>query len=333
MEVWMGWLQLTLIIVVAGMLGGAVVSALASGRWLEHLETVAPRPRFVLLSALILLPVAAAVVAVAVAFAPSTLDALGLVRDHCAHHGGHAFHLCFVHGHPPEISPLVVGGAVAMLIWLAAVWSDEFGRLSWLRGWSRRLGQLSDFDADIDCWTIATERPLAVTVGLRTPKVYVSGAMRELLSEPQLRAVIAHEKAHARRFDSLVKFLLGLCAPFHLPAVRERLAEELDLACEQACDEAAAEAVGDRLAVAEALLAVERAYASNGAGGLDEVPSSALSFGTNALDRRVRGMLDDGWSPPNWLLIGSSAAVALSIVGVSYEVLHHAAETLLSKLF
>ncbi|MFP4600458.1 MAG: M56 family metallopeptidase [Persicimonas sp.] len=333
MEVWMGWLQLALVIVVAGMLGGALASALASGRWMDRLKTVAPRPRFVLLGALVLLPVATAVVAVAVAFAPSTLDALGLVRDHCAHHGGHAFHLCFVHGHPPELSPLVLGGAIAMFIWLAAVWSDEFGRLRQVRDWSRRLGPLARFDAEIDCWTLATDRPLAVTVGLVDPKVYVSGAMREFLSEPQLRAVVAHEEAHARRFDSLVKFLLGLCAPFHLPPVRERLVEELDLACEQACDEAAAEAVGDRLAVAEALLAVERAYASDGAGGSDEVPSSALSFGTGALDRRVRGMLDEGWSSPNWLLIGGSAVVALSAIGVSYEVLHHTAETLLSKLF
>jgi Zn-dependent protease with chaperone function len=321
------WLQLVLIIAAAGALVGAAGGALANGLWLERLQTVAPRTRFVLLSALALLPAMVGVAAVAIAFSPSALDALGLVADHCAHHGGHAFHLCFVHSHPPPISGVVFGGGLVLSLWLVAGWSEELSRLRRARRWGQRLTDLSRFDADIDGWTFGSERALAVTVGLFDPKVCISETMSELLPSRQLQAVVAHEKAHARRFDSLVKFFVRLGAQLHLPAVRERLLTELDLACEQACDEAAAAAVGDPLAVAEAILAVERASAGRPA------PAGVLGFGAGALERRVRAVIQADWRAPNWTAMAIIGATILSAIGASYNALHHTAETLLSFLF
>ena len=104
MDVLFGWLQLVLVIAAAGLLCGAAVSAAVSTAWLSKLKTFAPRPRAALVGTLLLLPVAAALTAVVVAFAPSALDALGIVSDHCHHHSHHAFHLCFIHGHPPAAS-------------------------------------------------------------------------------------------------------------------------------------------------------------------------------------------------------------------------------------
>jgi Zn-dependent protease with chaperone function len=327
MTMLLGWLQLVMVIVAAGILGGAVLSALASGVWLERLETVAPRPRFALLSALALAPVVLGLAALTVAFAPSMLDVLGLVQDHCAHHGGHAFHLCFLHGRPPQLSALLLGAGAVLVVWLTASWSGELSRVQQLRRWARRLTQLARFDADINGWRFESERPLAVTVGFFRPKIYVSERMRELLSASQFEAVLAHEQAHARWLDALVKFVVRLCAQLHFPPVRERLLEAIDLASEQACDEAAAEAVGDRLTVAEAILAVERDF------GSDQMPATALGFGAGALEARVRGILDADWTTPNWASLSFIGALALGAVVASYDVLHHAAETSLSLLF
>lgn len=325
----LGWLQLVLIIVAVGVVGGAIGSALVSRLWLERLEALEPRPRVLLLSALAVFPAVLGVVAVAVAFTPSMLDGLGLVQDHCAHHGGHAFHLCFIHGHPPAASAPLLGGAALALIWLAIGWQEEFGRLVRMRIWAKQLTRLAKFDADIDGWRFDSERPMAVTIGLFKPSIYVSEAMRELLSTSQLDAVLAHERAHARRMDALVKFVVRLCVYLHLPSVRERLLDAVDLACEQACDEAAAEAVGDRFTVAEAILAVERAFEA----GESRLPASALGFGAGVLETRVRGILDADWHTPNWVSLSFIGALAAGTLVACYDVLHHTAETLLSLLF
>lgn len=321
------WLQLVLVIAAAGAVVGAAAVALGADVWLGRLKSIAPRTRFILLGALALLPAVVGVAAVVIAFLPSILDALGLVADHCAHHGGHAFHLCFVHSHPPAISGVILGGSLVVLVWLIAGWSEAFSRLQRSRQWGRQLADLSRFDAETDSWTFGSERALAVTVGLFDPKVCISETMSELLPRRQLQAVVAHEQAHAQRFDALIKFFVRLGAQLHLPAVRERLLAELDLACEQACDEAAAAAVGDRVAVAEAILAVERASATH------HQPAAALGFGAGAIEPRVLGMLQAEWRAPNWGAVALIGVIILAGLGASYDSLHHTAETLLSLLF
>lgn len=325
--VFLGWLQLVIIIAAGAIFAGAIVSGIASRRWLNRLQSVAPRARFALLGALAFFPLALGVAAVAIAFAPSVLDAAGLVADHCAHHGGHAFHLCFVHGHPPAPSPLILGGGLIASLWLAAGYSEEFARLRRATSWSETFAQLGRFDAKLGGWTIAAERPIAATVGMLRPRICVSDGLKDALSAQQLRAVLAHEQAHAGRYDALVKFVVRLAAQLHLPWVRDRLLEELELACEQACDEAAADVVGDRLTVAEAILAVERAM------GSVETPEAVLGFGDHALQRRVASMLDADWQCPPWWAIAASGGAALATVVWSYELLHHAAESLLLHIF
>jgi Zn-dependent protease with chaperone function len=332
----LGWLQLVFILLVAGVFAGASLTAIAHRRWLGRLQTIAPSSRFVLLSALALLPLAIGVLVVAIAFAPSVLDALGLVADHCAHHGGHAFHLCFVHGHPPDVSALVLGSSVILSLWFLAAGSDEFSQLRQARSWGKTLLKLGRYDKSIGAWELATERPIAAAIGLFHPKVCVSGHLRELLSEQQFQAVLAHERTHVRRRDSLLKLVVRLCSLLHFPWVRTRLVEELDLSCEQSCDEAAADAVGNRLTVAEAILAVERACTTGQTSKKSmehEPPAAALSFGAHGLERRVKSMLDGAWERPRWLSITVGAAAVLGAIAVSYNLLHHTAETLLSHVF
>ncbi|QDG49487.1 hypothetical protein FIV42_01655 [Persicimonas caeni] len=325
--VYLGWLQLALIIVAAGALLGAALGGLASNRWFARLEKVAPRPRFALLTALALMPAALGALALGVSFAPSVLDALGLVADHCGHHGGHAFHLCFIHGHPPAASPLVLGAALVISLWFFAGWSEELELVRATRAWGERLLQLGHYDDDIDGWTVASERPVAVTYGLLEPRICVSERLREVLSPAQFEAVLAHERAHAKRFDSLVKLVARMSARLHFPFVRQRLLSELDLASEQACDEAAAEAVGDRLTVAEAILTVERSFEGT------PPPASALAFGAKPLERRVRAMLEGNWRRPSWLSLTVFGLLGAGLLLTSYDLLHHTIESLLALVF
>ena len=114
----------------------------------------------------------------------------------------------------------------------------------------------------------------------------------------------------------------------HWPSLRRALQAELVLASEQTCDEAAARQVGDRLAVAETILAVERLLARA------RIPEhvALASFGGSAVEARVRSLLAS--APPEpvrgslWWLAPTALAAAVVLV----DPLHHVTEHVLGLL-
>jgi Zn-dependent protease with chaperone function len=322
-----GWIQIAIIIAFAGVLAGAAVSTLATRFGLTSLRSIAPRVRVGLLAGLAMLPILLAATFLLIAFAPSLLDAAGLVQDHCAHHSHHAFHLCFVHDTPPQTSPLILGAFVVLALWMAPGWSQRLDELRASRGVDQSLRSVTTYDSDTDSWRVDSKRPFAMTLGLIQPRVYISERLRELLSERQVEAVLEHERAHATHMDALVKHVAALAAELQIPWVARALLAELDLACEQACDARAAAAVGDRFTVAEAILAVERASRDW------ESPAAALGFADDVIEARVKGLLEPSWTSPHWSIFAAIATATLCSAVVTYDNLHHAAETLLSYLF
>lgn len=71
------------------------------------------------------------------------------------------------------------------------------------RGLLRSLTAVATEDGSPRLVTVADERPLAFCAGLLRPRIYLSTGTRRLLADPELRAVIAHERHHARRRDPL----------------------------------------------------------------------------------------------------------------------------------
>jgi Zn-dependent protease with chaperone function len=117
---------------------------------------------------------------------------------------------------------------------------------------------------------IADTRPLAFCTGLRRPRVFVSIGTLELLDEPQLMAVLAHERHHQRRRDPLRLFAVRALsdALFFLPLLR-RLAERYSALIEVAADDAAVRASGgDPAPLASALLEFD-ASAGSAVVGID----------------------------------------------------------------
>ncbi len=320
-----GWIPLVLALVLVGVFFGGLASWAALRVAGSALTRVAPRTRFAILWLLSALPALGAVSVVGISFAPSVLDALGLVADHCSHHLGHAFHLCFVHGSPPETSWPIVAVAVAILGSAALGWVRELRALGRARQWANRLEAVSRYDESLGGWMMSTADRVAFTVGLFSPAVFVSEGLRDTLSPSQFEAVLAHEREHARRRDGLTKRIARLAACLHAPSLRDELLCELDVASEQACDEAAARAIGDRLTVAEAIVSVARL-------GRRDVPCGAVGFGTGAIEQRVRGMLEGEWAHPGRAVAALGGVLVVALV-VGYESLHHATETLLSHLF
>jgi Zn-dependent protease with chaperone function len=175
---------------------------------------------------------------------------------------------------------------------------------------SRRFGRLLAAGLPVplgDAWIIGDERPQAFCAGLWRPRVYVSRGALNLLDEPALAAVLAHERHHAQRHDPL-RLVCGRALRaglFIAPAV-SRLTERHRALAEIGADEAAVLADGvERSALASAMLSFSEAADADGA-GLDP--------------ERVDHLLG-GWTPWRFPLLPCVITAASLVVLVALAVL------------
>jgi beta-lactamase regulating signal transducer with metallopeptidase domain len=261
---------------------------------------------------------------VALCFAPGALAALGLLADHCGGHPEHA-HLCFAHARG-ALTPALAGLLVVAVGGLAVAGAREAVGVARARRWISRA-QRGAVALAPDVVRIESRAPFSVAAGLLRPRVLVASALSRALPAAQLDAVIEHERAHARRRDPLARLAARALSWGHLPAVRRELLAELALASEQACDAEAALRVGDRLVVAEAILAVERLLAEDPREG----PGLA-SFGGSATAERIRELLAPERPAPRRRGSRLAAAALGAAALLAADPLHHATEHLLGLL-
>ena len=93
-------------------------------------------------------------------------------------------------------------------------------------------------------------------VGIRTPRVLISDAARDLLSAEELQAAVRHELEHLRSRDNLKKAILS-CIPFPGMAGLERAWQE---AAELAADDGAVSSREEALDLAAALIKLARRF-------------------------------------------------------------------------
>jgi Zn-dependent protease with chaperone function len=317
-------LRLAVLTTAAGILfAGAAALAMAMGysRLRSVLARASPARRAAWLLAAVAAPGTAATVLVTACFLPSLAALTGFGVDHCPAHGSHHAHLCFVHLPAQPLGTgglLLVGTAAAVL----AAMTLRLG-IAQARAWRsvRALLRASSEDE------IQAAGPLAVTVGLWRPRVVVTSELRSLLTPDAIQVVVEHERAHARRRDPLRMTIAAVLALAHLPHVRRAILRDLTLACEEACDEdAASRLCGDRLRVAETLVAVEK-LASHASW-------APAAFGGGNVTARVESLLAT-------LLPERASSGARSVLGIIAAagaiaalapIIHHVTETLLGFL-
>jgi Zn-dependent protease with chaperone function len=303
------------------------LSALAYPRWRARAGGLPAAVRARLVGAWLAAPALGATLLTALCFVPSALSVLGVGGDHCEHHDGAHTHFCFVHraAGPGGASGWALVGlaALALALWLtrkAVAYARAMRRVNALT----RLARASTLPrATLE---VEASPPFAATVGLFRPRTIVSTGLNRAVGPDVLAIVLAHERAHALRYDNLRKALALPFAFWHGPAAGRQLLDDLDLACEQACDDAAAEWVGDRLRVAEAIVTVGRLAQGVPFG------TAASSFGEGHLARRVEALLDPPATrrPGRWQLAGLVAVGLVALLGS--DPLHDAVENLVALL-
>jgi len=263
-------------------------------------------------------------VLVALCFLPSVWSVLGIAADHCPRHDDGHVHLCLEHaprGPVSLIEWMLLGAAsTGAGVVIARVVAAQFA--TW-----RSVGALLRSSGKADDGLIPSNAPLSVTAGLFRPLVLISTGLRERVCPEVLAVVVEHERAHARRRDPLRLVAAALLSAGHLPGTRRLLLSDLALACEQAADDEAARAVGDRVRVAEAIVAVERVMGSSHAG-----LAAAVGMGGASTVARVEELLREQPSHLSPVLRRALWGVAAVAAVLLASTLHHLTETLLEVL-
>jgi Zn-dependent protease with chaperone function len=283
-----------------------------------HLGRIEPLRRSRALEAVVAAPIVLGAAGVVACALPSLAAAAMHAGDHCGYHDGHP-HLCPLHlpEHGSTFGWVLLASALAWALARVVAQLEAFASgnalVSDLRRKSRSEG---------DVTVIESDAVFAVTAGLLSPRVLVSRGLAERLGPAEHRAVLAHERAHARRRDAL-RLAVARVLWSSFPAwLAEPLFAELALAYEEICDRDAAAAVGDPLIVADAIVQASRGAPS----GL----SPAVGIGERAASVRVLRLLDP---PTGRSVLGVRALLltALAVLALA-EPLHHATETLLGLL-
>jgi Zn-dependent protease with chaperone function len=296
---------------------------------ISRIEPSARASIFLLLAAL---PFTAALAGLLASFLPSLLSWMGMVADHCHLHPDH-IHLCLVH--PPQLAHTFLA---SMFVAAVVVICGSI-LLSWLlhmfhtRRLVRQLLQASCHDRARALHIVDTEAPLAFAAGLHKPQLFLSSKLLAQLPGAQLDAVIAHERAHAARHDALMQTVASALSHLHLPGTRQRILSDLSLAAEQACDEAACTATGDRLVVAEAIIAVEKLFTMHSPRAAPVLCGTSHFNGSN-VDARVMAILDAPLlERPRARVFWATGLVAVLALAALGDPLHHATESLLGLIF
>jgi Zn-dependent protease with chaperone function len=304
---------------------GTLLSALLYPLFLRAHRRWAPAVQVRAISLWIGMPWIIGLVGSVLVLMPSILTAIGVQMDHCHRHNDwHHLHLCFAH--PPN-APQGFWSIGITAIWGALLLAGVFVIMRRVMHARHMVRTLCFMSRDGAFRELDTDDLLAFSAGLRAPQIFISRGLKNVLSTEQLAIVLAHESAHCRRQDAKRLVIARAVSLGHLPIVRQRLLQDLELACERACDEYAATKVDSRLAVASTILAVERLLA----GGRRLV--GALPFSGSMTRVRVEALLTEPHPNKPTFAIPAlvSCVTALALMAI-IDPLHHFTETLLGYL-
>lgn len=287
------------------------------GDRIARVAAPAARARWLLVTSLA--PAAGPTLFLVAVLLPGLTEALGGPIDHCRSHPDHP-HLCLVHpamsGSPGLAGLLLTTIALALLRVRPAL-----ERAARAVAAGARLRAMPSARLAPRLRKIESDRAFCFTVGLWRPAIRVSDGLWRRLTDAQRAVVLAHEFAHVRRREPLVRAVAAVASLGVGERARGEMLDALTRAGERTCDEAAARAVGDRVRVAETLLAVERVV-----GGRTE--HAAPAFAGKALDERVHALLEPDAPDEEPAGRGAWLASALCILGMLLLAvpLHHALE-------
>jgi hypothetical protein len=228
-----------------------------------------------------------------------------LVVEHC--HSG----LCKPHGPvnslaivPALLSALFICGRLVQKVRQLYLPAQRLSKQLRLVGHARQ-----------DFIELPEDRVAAFTVGVWLSDIFLSSGLLQRCSEQDVAIIIAHEKAHQKRYDNLRRILMGVLLSPLPGSWSQRLIEDHQLMCEKACDQAATR-VSDPESVAALIIKLARWQQPS--------PACASAFADSHARMRVESLLQSSPQAKPSLY----GLLAVGIVGLLLlaDPLHHLLE-------
>jgi len=222
----------------------------------------------------------------------------------------------------PSISLLLL---FSLFFSRVAILGFRFATDIWRAANANRAFQGASAGAFAGCRVLPVEEPQAFVLGMLKPRVYLSRGLLATLPPDDLRLVLAHEKAHARRRDPLRRFVAAVGLLFHLPGIAATLDRRLARSQEMTADAEAVPKAEERPRLAEALVRFARLRVS-------PATIARMEFLSGDLEARVQELLDSSPrtnAPSTSVII--SGFIALCVLSFfAAHLLHHLSISLLS---
>ncbi len=300
----------------AGTIVCLAVSALSSVTWVvwrDRIESLPPAPRARVLAMLRLLPASGAVMAIALTF--------------------NAF-IRLESGEEREIAGVVLGG-LALMAAMAGTAAGARVYAAW-RGTMRTVAEWRHeaiASGRLPMSSIETSFPVVAVIGLWKPRLYIARQVMESCDSRELEAMVAHEVAHVRAADNVMRFLfLSAPAARFGTGVMADIEHAWTAAAEERADDCARIDAQSSLALASALTKVARLAANT------HVPVLHASsiFSGIAVEARVRRLFAQRPEPTTariWpALTVAAAVVSIAVSPTGQQAVYETAEFCIRQL-
>ena len=173
------------------------------------------------------------------------------------------------------------------------------------RAYVRSLSVREREIAGTTCRVIDSAEPLAFCAGFLRPSIYISQGAVDRLTEPELSAVLAHERHHLGSRDPLRRLVAQSLADslFFVPLLR-RISDRYRALGEVAADEAAVRSVRERHSLASALLKFSEHQ---------PVPSTVAGIDPERVDHLMGDPAAGTWQLPSSVLGRSVLALGILV--------------------
>ncbi len=242
----------------------------------------------------------------------------GWLDDHCLSHGLHHPHFCLLHFPELSISGWLSAVFISFLCLLSGTIILNVTRLMHHHFQTRGIIQLADNKPLIIRFN--HEHPIAFTMGLIKPKVYLSNAIQRVLSKREQRIVVAHESAHLRNKDTLKLTLMQVLLTFHLFPTPIRKSFHLQM--ELNADKKVASRF-NTLEIANVLIKLTR---------LNIRPVHSISVAGSQLEQRITALLNQSSISTVHSILSVVLILITLLIPVSVMFNHHAIETIIGWL-
>lgn len=171
-----------------------------------------------------------------------------LIGAHC-HSAG-----CLAHRPQIKLNSLV-GVTMLLTAFIVILSFTYLLRQQWVRSRQRLqiLQALSISEKKNGYRVLGSPALLAWCTGFFRGRIYLSSGLLAALDEEQLKAVLAHERAHARRFDNLRRWVVHIVTAAWPGCAKRRFWQDFYSATEEACDRSAAAEMRSHAPVVQAL--------------------------------------------------------------------------------